>query len=55
VTLCEVLELTPSTYRERVIGELHPGWVPGNARFHTVSASERLEFLDGNFSRGCVA
>jgi len=55
VSLCEVLELTPSTYRERVIQELHPGWVPGNARFHTVSASEHLEFLDGNFSRGCAS
>jgi hypothetical protein len=52
VALCEVLELTPATYRERVIADLDPVWPPGNTRFHTLSSSDGLEFIDGNFPPG---
>jgi hypothetical protein len=47
LALCEVLELTPARYRERVVAELGPEWMPGNLGFHTLSFSDRLEFIDG--------
>ncbi len=52
VALCEVLELTPSIYRERVVADLGPLWTAGNSRFHTLSFSEGLEVIDGNFAAG---
>jgi len=48
LVLCEVLELTPTAYREQVIADLAPPSIPGNSRFHTLSFSERLEVIDGN-------
>jgi hypothetical protein len=47
VALCEVLELTTSRFRERVIADLGPSWTAGNSRFHTMSSSARVEFIDG--------
>ncbi|MCI0548615.1 MAG: formyl transferase, partial [Candidatus Rokubacteria bacterium] len=51
LALCEVLELTPTRYRERVIAEIGPEWLPGNLGFHTLSFSERIEFIDGKIAR----
>ena len=45
--LCEVLELTPTSYREAVVKRLGPGWLTGNRGFHTLSFSKRLEVIDG--------
>jgi hypothetical protein len=47
LALCEVLELTPAAYREQVIEEIGPEWLPGNTALHTLSFSERVEFIDG--------
>lgn len=55
LALCEVQELTTSCYRERVVEEIGPEWLPGNAGFHTLSFSPRLEVVDGSrpvFTRG---
>jgi hypothetical protein len=45
--LCEVQELTTTSYREAVLKRLDPGWLPGNRGFHTLSFSNRLEVIDG--------
>jgi hypothetical protein len=45
--LCEVQELTTTSYREAVLKRLDPGWLAGNRGFHTLSFSNRLEVIDG--------
>jgi len=53
LVLCEVVELTPTSYRERVIEEIGPEWLAGNSGLHTLSFSPRLEMIDG-YTRNCV-
>lgn len=42
----EVLELSPSAYRERLLGRLDPGWGSSLDGCHTYSAGSSLEVLD---------
>jgi hypothetical protein len=39
--------LTESEYHEHEIGEIGPGWVPGNLATHTLSRDEALQVMDG--------
>jgi hypothetical protein len=55
VVLCEVLELTTDAYRERVLVDLGANRTGGTTRCHTVSSSDRLEFLDASLVAGLPA
>jgi hypothetical protein len=47
LVLCEVVDLTPYSFREMVINDIGPEWMPGNSRIHTLTFSDRIEFIDG--------
>ena len=42
----EVLELSPTAYRERPLGRLDASWAPGLDACHTYSAGDTLEVVD---------
>lgn len=42
----EVLELSPTAYRERPVGRLDASWAPGLDGCHTYSTSDTLEVVD---------
>lgn len=47
INLCEVEVLTETDYRERIVERLEPNWRPGLEGCHTLSFSDRMEFIDG--------
>ena len=47
IVFSEILELTPSSFRERRIGRLDPDWQPGLRATHTWNRSGGIEVLDG--------
>jgi hypothetical protein len=52
LTLCELRKLSTSEYAEVEVQKLLPSWLPSNVGFHTLSSSDGLEVIDGNFRRG---
>lgn len=47
INLCEVEVLSETDYRERIVERLEPSWRPGLDGCHTLSFSDRMEFIDG--------
>lgn len=47
INLCEVEVLSETDYRERIVARLEPSWRPGLDGCHTLSFSDRMEFIDG--------
>ncbi len=47
INLCEVEVLSETDYRERIVERLEPSWRPGLEGCHTLSFSDRMEFIDG--------
>ena len=47
IVFCEILELTPTSFRDRRIGRLDPDWHPGLRATHTWNRSGSLEVFDG--------
>jgi hypothetical protein len=50
MALCEVIELTTRSYRERVIEHVGSDWLRGNERCHTLSFTDGFEVVDGCMS-----
>ena len=46
VCLHEVLELTPTSHRERVVSRLRPRWRPDLLGMHTLNAAQGLSVID---------
>jgi hypothetical protein len=46
LSVSEVLELSPSCYRERVVHRLEPGWDRGLLGVHTLNAADGLSVID---------
>ena len=46
IRLCEIEILTPSDFREQVIDQILPDWIPGANGIHTLTATNRVEVID---------
>lgn len=46
VNLCEIEELSPTEFRERIVDRIDPALFPGMNGLHTLTASEGIEVVD---------
>lgn len=47
INLCRVEELSPTSYRERVVDRVEPNWRRSLKGCHTINSTERMEVIDG--------